>query len=603
MVEERKRWARCRDKINTRSIALGMVTRRNSQLIRKVVIQGPWAVLASGACLVDLPGVKDANAARANVASTYLQNCSCIWIVAPIKRAVDDKTAKDLLGEQFKRRLLMDGQYGNVSFICTQTDDCEPTEIYRDHSDVAEQIGASDRMNELMEGLNKVGQEEEAMTRQLEERKQPVEELKRKLRKAEKRRDQRKEEAKAAQKTYKKLENGEELEKEEEQAWRRRVTRQTAQQMEQLCEVDDDEYEEELAAAVEEEMTVEKAKEVFLEAKEAYETAKGAIDTIRLELDTASGEFKSYEQGTYSLEMSKINTSRRKLTRELKPLCAKVRNAYSTRQLQADFRAGLEDLCRQPDEEELDDSQGGGSQGATGSQAAQPKPLPDDYEMDVHCISANDFLKLRGIKNRSDGDAGCFTNAEDSGIPKLRSYVHTTTARRREEAAKAILHATSDFLSELKLYMTDNGESISAVSSAACEAAFQKEVGLFGRKAATPLQACTRELTQKVQSSLAPAVQTGAERGKTVAMETVASWGSKDRRTKDQKNGGGLYWATYFATVRRDGVYTSGSAGSIDFNQELCDPVEKSFMVGWEQTMNSAVAGNLKAVERRSKKR
>jgi hypothetical protein len=79
-------------------------------LIRKVVITGPWPVLASGACLVDLPGVRDANAARANVAATYLQNCSCLWIVAPIKRAVDDGTAKDLLGEQFKRRLYLDGQ-------------------------------------------------------------------------------------------------------------------------------------------------------------------------------------------------------------------------------------------------------------------------------------------------------------------------------------------------------------------------------------------------------------------------------------------------------------------------------------------------------------
>ena len=59
-------------------------------------------------------------AARANVAASYLQNCQCLWIVAPIKRAVDDKSAKDLLGENFKRQLLMDGQYGNVSFICTQ---------------------------------------------------------------------------------------------------------------------------------------------------------------------------------------------------------------------------------------------------------------------------------------------------------------------------------------------------------------------------------------------------------------------------------------------------------------------------------------------------
>lgn len=81
-------------------------------LIRKVVLEGPWVALMSGACLVDLPGVRDANAARAKVAESYLMNCNQIWIVAPIKRAVDDGTAKELLGEQFKRRLLMDGQVG-----------------------------------------------------------------------------------------------------------------------------------------------------------------------------------------------------------------------------------------------------------------------------------------------------------------------------------------------------------------------------------------------------------------------------------------------------------------------------------------------------------
>ena len=81
-------------------------------LIRKVTLNGPWGVLSTGACLVDLPGVRDANAARAKVSESYLQNCNHIAVVAPIKRAVDDGTAKELLGEQFKRRLLMDGQYG-----------------------------------------------------------------------------------------------------------------------------------------------------------------------------------------------------------------------------------------------------------------------------------------------------------------------------------------------------------------------------------------------------------------------------------------------------------------------------------------------------------
>jgi energy-coupling factor transporter ATP-binding protein EcfA2 len=88
-------------------------------LIRKVVLQGPWPVLSSGAQLVDLPGVRDANAARAKVAENFLQHCNNVWVVAPIKRAVDDGTAKELMGDNFKRRILMDGNYGNIAFICT----------------------------------------------------------------------------------------------------------------------------------------------------------------------------------------------------------------------------------------------------------------------------------------------------------------------------------------------------------------------------------------------------------------------------------------------------------------------------------------------------
>lgn len=52
---------------------------RSWPLIRKVVLRGPWPVLASGAQLVDLPGVRDANAARAKVAENYLKN----WHTAP----------------------------------------------------------------------------------------------------------------------------------------------------------------------------------------------------------------------------------------------------------------------------------------------------------------------------------------------------------------------------------------------------------------------------------------------------------------------------------------------------------------------------------------
>ena len=70
-------------------------------------------------------GVADANAARNNIAKDYMKKCNCIWILAPITRAVDDKTARgipiisviifspfnclflsDLLGDAFKMQLM-----------------------------------------------------------------------------------------------------------------------------------------------------------------------------------------------------------------------------------------------------------------------------------------------------------------------------------------------------------------------------------------------------------------------------------------------------------------------------------------------------------------
>ena len=61
----------------------------------------------------------------------YLKSCNAVWIVSSIHRAVNDKTARDLLGEHFRRQLLMDGQYGSVSFICSKTDILNPSEIVR----------------------------------------------------------------------------------------------------------------------------------------------------------------------------------------------------------------------------------------------------------------------------------------------------------------------------------------------------------------------------------------------------------------------------------------------------------------------------------------
>ncbi|KAG1863428.1 P-loop containing nucleoside triphosphate hydrolase protein [Suillus tomentosus] len=87
-------------------------------LIRQVNIQCNARALSTGAILVDLPGVADVNPARNRIAKDYMKKCNCIWILAPITRAVDDKTARD-------------GNYDahTITFIATKCDDISCSEV------------------------------------------------------------------------------------------------------------------------------------------------------------------------------------------------------------------------------------------------------------------------------------------------------------------------------------------------------------------------------------------------------------------------------------------------------------------------------------------
>ena len=98
-----------------------------------------WTNLKCGLELVDSPGVGDSDSARDKVVREYLRNADGVWIVSNIKRAVDDRIAKDLLGTTFRRMLFMDGMAsapgeggasaGGLAFIATQTDEVLGSEL------------------------------------------------------------------------------------------------------------------------------------------------------------------------------------------------------------------------------------------------------------------------------------------------------------------------------------------------------------------------------------------------------------------------------------------------------------------------------------------
>jgi GTPase SAR1 family protein len=100
-------------------------------LIACVQVYVKTPVLSIGAILVDLPGVLDANEARGRIADMYLRNCHHVMIVSAMKRAIDDKAAKDLIDETFQRQMQYDCNYHHMTFVPTLKDDVNVAEVER----------------------------------------------------------------------------------------------------------------------------------------------------------------------------------------------------------------------------------------------------------------------------------------------------------------------------------------------------------------------------------------------------------------------------------------------------------------------------------------
>ena len=112
-------------------------------IVKRVLLRGPWDVLAQSVRLVDAPGVctrthththtythththttglADDNSARDAVVKKILEEANSVWLVSNVRRAVNDKTVKDMMPPAFKQALVEKGVLGSLVFIATQTD-------------------------------------------------------------------------------------------------------------------------------------------------------------------------------------------------------------------------------------------------------------------------------------------------------------------------------------------------------------------------------------------------------------------------------------------------------------------------------------------------
>eukprot|EP00931_Biecheleriopsis_adriatica_P102434 TRINITY_DN77411_c0_g1_i1.p1 TRINITY_DN77411_c0_g1~~TRINITY_DN77411_c0_g1_i1.p1 ORF type:complete len:1078 (+),score=263.86 TRINITY_DN77411_c0_g1_i1:66-3299(+) len=111
-------------------------------LVERVMLVGPFPGAHPSIVPIDAPGVQDSNGARSAVVGRLLKEAGGIVIAANIKRAASDRVARDMLGERFRRQLLMDGHYsGALAFVATATDDICVSELRQNLGEDAASMG------------------------------------------------------------------------------------------------------------------------------------------------------------------------------------------------------------------------------------------------------------------------------------------------------------------------------------------------------------------------------------------------------------------------------------------------------------------------------
>ena len=100
----------------------------------------------------------------------------------------------------------------------------------------------------------------------------------------------------------------------------------------------------------------------------------------------------------------------------------------------------------------------------------------------------------------------------------------------------------------MKLIATDAANVPTGRSAFRMKNAFESEMKKVDAPITKIADDFKAELDKKIHRSLVRSLRTGAEKGSAVALRTVESWGSKNRRTKHErrpdKNGTHLFFLT-----------------------------------------------------------
>ncbi|KAK8140534.1 hypothetical protein PG984_000600 [Apiospora sp. TS-2023a] len=505
-------------------------------------------VLSTGVVLVDLPGCGDSNAARGTVAEKYMEKCSSIWIVAPISRAVDNKAAQHLLGESFKMQLKYDGNYTNITFICSQTDGIvveEMADSLELGGTVVESKAATNNTEVILASKDADYKKSEASyASAMDERKNVDKQLT----------------------LWKDLES---------QAYQgKTVFAPVSTGMKRKANT-----EESQASKRPRRMT--RSSVIFVDSDDEDDVAEnpvnsGGDDLQPLTINQIQERIKALRDQRVALT-EKMRNEKEQPKHNLRNATIRGRNEYSRSTIQQDFAHGLKIL----DQETAMQDQG---------ENYNPEKDLRDYEavanlLPVFCVSSREYQKKCGRIESQLQDDG-FVTLEDTEIPQLLEHAKKSTNTSRAKNCKKFLNNAIQIWQSLQLWASDITTGEALTEERMNEESEKLDQGLDNLRKALKDAATntTAECKNTMKKNLFNKFKTAVAKAAKEARPITEGWISAKR-----DDGRRLYpFMTYRAVIRRRGYYKNGER-EIDFNEELTRPLKLKLASSWESTFTKEI--------------
>ncbi|QRD89023.1 hypothetical protein F9C07_2219405 [Aspergillus flavus] len=460
-------------------------------LIRVVRIFLKAPALITGAVLVDLPGLHDTNAARVEVAKEYSKRCSAHWIITPINRAVDDKVARDLLGQSFKMQMQMDCSFNNITFVCTKTDHITVSEVQdslklrlpsmqeREQRDRKRaQLGAELKL--LQEGKGRVMEELSLLDDEIEELESCLfnEESSLNL----------------SQLTPIKRKRHSDLEKD--------VTANPNAEVPSTPILH--------VSATDTQPSADSEIDELLRKFRSLKSERKVLDTQRREI---------YQQIQINkAALKRVQAESDNMRADTLRECIEARNEYSKHEIKRDYANGIRDL----DEEDQDTL----APSDRSKLARNYKKIEDELPS---------YQKLRGRLRKESAVAG-FTQLEQTEIPQLQRHCISLTERAREASAMRFLTQLKQLFQSISLWSLETGQA--HIMSA-------EEIQELEAEQWWPnIDSLRHEFEKTIIRRFDPAMKHASEKIPGI----ISGWNAP-------RSEGGLHIQTYRATCRRRGMF------------------------------------------------